>query len=133
MTYDMMPAGHELDTLIAVKVMGLHKELEEGFGPGMFDVWRTAKGYKCSQHGPPPYSTSIEAAWTLTERLKEHESQNGLFRLEYDKVNKTWWAGFPLFSPPQRTDTGFPSSRAFAVAETAPLAISRVALMVSEK
>lgn len=100
-----MPAGRELDALIAEKVMGLKVdyEFDEVLEPRVpflvdkYDEW----GYL------PNYSTDIAAAWQVVERFESHCTMNN--------VHGIWECYLPDF--------------AIGKDKTAPLAICRAALL----
>lgn len=100
-----MPAGREMDTLIVEKVMGLKVdyEFDEPHVPSLrdkYDEW----GYL------PNYSTDILAAWEVVEELKGLKPI-----LNYDPQSQKWY---------MRLNGG-----SYCSADTAPLAICRVALL----
>ena len=75
MSQNKVEAGKDIDTLVAEKVMGLHKVVEPaGFAPTECDVWRSAAGGKVSEFHPPRYSTDIAAAWKVWEKMKANET-----------------------------------------------------------
>ena len=124
---DSVTAGREMDALIAEKVMGLKPCTK----------WVQAAGGSLSQihistncDVPPPdecydvqgawikkYSTSIEAAWEVFERI-ESTSRN---LHQYGESKKEWGCGFYGNGDP-------PNEIAHSYAPTAPLAICRAAL-----
>jgi hypothetical protein len=63
----------------------------------------------------PPYSTSIEAAWLIVERMRGH----CVFELRAGSADRLYWARF---------HSSWVASVVEAIAETAPLAIVRAAL-----
>jgi hypothetical protein len=69
MTNNTQAPGRDLDVLVATKVMGWVR-LDDGVDPHTsepFERWRRSDGSKYS--GIPSYSTSIEAAWEVVEKL----------------------------------------------------------------
>lgn len=68
MNVDQMTAGPELDEIIAIKVMGLHKVMGESCKEGA--VWKDRRGLKVSGHRPPRYSTDMGDAWEIVEELR---------------------------------------------------------------
>jgi hypothetical protein len=106
--------GRELDALIAEKVMGLKVdyEFDEPRIPSLadrYDEW----GYL------PNYSTSIEAAWEVVDKVYIHS----LRRVVSDGPDKpALWQAFV-----------YADSYLSGIAETAPLAICRAALMAVMK
>ena len=118
MNTDEMPAGSEMDALVAEKVMGSVP----------CDKWRTLTAYppqwikgkaECEHaicyplEGPPNYSTSIAAAWKVVEKIRE----------DYEPRIELWDEGWEV-TILTGTDRGSASGRAL----TAPLAICRAAL-----
>lgn len=59
----------DIDIAVAVKVMGLHKVMEEGFWPNSGWVWRNAAGAKVAEGSAPRYSTDIKLAWTILDKF----------------------------------------------------------------
>ena len=114
---DTMPAGREMDALVAEKVMGLRIDrclsLSEPY------VWE-------SHHGPqkiPNYSTSIAPAWGVREMV----SALGLGEmLIYRRFDGTWVA----YQATGCADYDFGDWS--VIADTAPLAICRAALKACE-
>ena len=76
---DSYDAGEELDSLIAEKVMGWHKENRphDWGGGDTADFWLTADGktpYPTTRWGQVGYfqpSTDIAAAWQVVEKLRK--------------------------------------------------------------
>lgn len=111
MNIDAIPAGRELDAMVAEKVMG----------------WRAVGGHKgvpsdpqCTVHVEVPrYSTLISCAWEVVEKLQEtsilehleqRDGDEGKYVVQFcAKPNEAWW-------------------HEHAYADTAPLAICRAAL-----
>lgn len=64
---ETLTAGRELDVEVASKVMGIPRTVDSG------------RWYIDGRHTtePPPYSTSIAAAWQVVERLKADWNQKG--------------------------------------------------------
>ncbi len=99
-----MPAGNKIDMLVELDVFG----------------W--PKGYDDARD-IPPYSTDINAAWKVVEKLRE----DGLYlTMNADAFS----AGYPQFNPGSGWWCSFKYS---ALAETAPLAICRAALLARGK
>ena len=99
-----MPAGREMDALVAKNVMKLEFPVYE------FD------GYK-HQYKPKPYSTNIAAAWEVVDKINSQES---LYNFELSKDDKSWMCEW------WSKETQEPI---WATADTAPLAICRAALL----
>lgn len=115
-----MPAGIEMDAVIAVKIMGFPIiELENSPCPycGDDDMWHGRNRSRCTDcnrwiYSPyKNYSDDIADAWEVLEVLGEKEaalSYRGVF----------WFCNF-----------GNQDNYEYSQAETAPLAISRAALL----
>jgi hypothetical protein len=127
-----LPAGRELDALVAEKVMGWkyrqsspdpkkHFCREYGNDAGWWlkpSMTPGAKHWACATCSPPPaYSTDIAAAWEVTEKLAED------FMLVYAVAHAGWRARFEHAE-------GWWKGEAYA--DTAPLAICRAALAALE-
>jgi len=128
---DEMPAGRELDALVAEKVMGwcitAWNDGEPWGNREVFPPFEPINGIPadcdCISHSeagePPHYSTDIAAAWEVIE--KAFRSGFGLTYLEY-------------LEPPQwHCNSGLPCDEfgcdeLCATANTAPLAICRATL-----
>ncbi len=72
-----MKAGRELDELVAEKVMGMHKKIGNhggmmGSRSGYFDAWIESNGERYGRDAPP-FSTDIEAAWQVVEKVRNIE------------------------------------------------------------
>lgn len=127
MDADTIPAGRELDALVAEKVMGLaYVRRVEGqaawvtgrdwVDPGDYTYgegkWGTLVLYRV-----PDFSTDIAAAWLVVERMAQSDRN---LRLSLDRFGgDPWWCEF--------ADEAY-TIGAQAVADTAPLAICRAAL-----
>lgn len=101
-----LEAGRELDALVAEKVMGWTVALEDR---GPCRVWRPHENSAERSQPIPPYSTSIEAAWEVVEKMRQREFGFSL--------NDAWIAWF-LAAPNEYQ----------ADADTAPHAICLAAL-----
>lgn len=119
-----MKPGRELDALIAEKVMGYKridfkdlKHLENEDSP---HIWVDPDGFK---HGcSPPFSTSIEAAWEVVEKLQS----NGGFVFEFKSSEKFVQAVFNHLLP--TPETLWRGSTVWTEKVTAPHAICLAAL-----
>jgi len=101
-----MEPGRELDTAIALHIMGYEKSrMQSGF---------VRKG-NCAAL-PKPYSTDIAAAWEVAEKMHADGRYN--LALEWYTQEKEWGADFD--------EWGVTSQ---CCAKTAPLAICRAALL----
>lgn len=114
MTIDDMPAGPEMDRLVAEKVMGWHARGFDGKRHDWYDGHDFIRGW--SYWNP---STNIAHAWeVVVERMRDHSRFfNVCQRLEVCWCEVVDYEGMPL----DRTK-----------AETAPLAICRAALKALE-
>jgi hypothetical protein len=137
-----MPAGREMDALVAEKVMGCKVShlpfpggqervscgCRNGEHPGPHDntdpVWDDILAY---------YSTDIAAAWKVVEKLRGELSWADGFQLSQSALGQEW-QNFP--EAPQNgyaaTFTNGYENEASATAETAPLTICRAALKAVE-
>ena len=115
---DTMPAGREMDALVAEKVMGAvcscdTKPRENAYGDSFY----------CAIHGIDlmgsvrHYSTSITTAWEVVEKLRP-----GAFHMEYRSDVDDYYVYFV-----HRRNKGS------AFADTAPLAICRASLLVASR
>ena len=150
--------GRELDMLIAEKVMGFQRVekpyIEEDVDGQVYrgiDVdWFTPEGRwiadpETNTDKIPPYSTYIDAAWEVVERVNEYAEQthdrepidwdNLLFQLQLVKWGDSWCAAFDAPRTEHEDDWyalkdfgGEGNQQYAARAETAPLAICRAAL-----
>lgn len=118
-----MPAGRELDRLVAEKVMG---QMWQGGSP--------IPNYDGRWPWPPPYSTDIAAAWLVANKLGERWFVD-IGCLPGDcagNPNPKWearfWDAEPCISGGVGHVSGLEEFKARG--ETAPLAICRAALAV---
>jgi len=118
-----MPAGSEMDALVAKEVMGYSVDFEEYHGTAGEGrrVWFvvTKKDDQLSRSAIAKYSTDVEAAWKVAKKMK---SSGDVLSLEHRNMiddapgTAIWTAWF------RRTDE-------FARAGTPSLAICRAALL----
>ena len=118
MNYDDMPAGPEMDALVAERVMGEIVSSGDKIVP--------VNGWEACRY-IPEYSSRIEAAWEVVEKLIERRLYMRVMACEgieysFDMNIKTFWRvelkeGQAI--EPHITATSF---------DTAPLAICRAAL-----
>lgn len=116
-----LPAGRELDALIASKVMGwLHvgRGITSFADATLLPFDHGRRDGSTPFEPVPPYSTDIRAAWAVVERVR-HLSQESSTRLEHE--GELWHATFSTLD-----------FLAQASGETAPLAICRAALKAAE-
>ena len=143
MNVDEMPAGQELDALVAKRVMGLPPE--KWYPPcGLYHQTDDAefdKGYGwsgwCYTCGtsikdvpslPPCYSTNIAAAWQVLEKMYA--------QTPHAKVLRIWkWDAFQDGRVHHRGPWAcqYGEGHHFEYGDTAPLAISRAALRAIER
>jgi hypothetical protein len=110
MKIDDMPAGREMDALIAEKVFGLevYRSKRDWIQTGMPHMaeWSEAVGYPAYWHPPfelatyvPEYSTNLIAAWEVVGELKNYDYWLNLtFEMTYfpseDKTRMAWQVNF---------------------------------------
>jgi len=116
---DTLPAGRELDALVAERVMGWSNISRGADGDDAYG-WNASLSGHVPPHGRiqiPKYSTNIAAAWEVVEK-----------RLSTDGHFAFWpsVAGFSVAYHGIRTWDSEPVWEVWA--ETAPLAICRAAL-----
>jgi hypothetical protein len=130
MDIDLMPAGREMDALVAEKVMGEPKPIIVDDWDSVFSRWldgcpiespKEAWLEACLyEHGdtqewiPRPFSTDIAAAWQVMEKLKDK------FFCGIEFCGDCWQASM------QEREGGLDYVEGNA--DTAPIAICRVAL-----
>jgi hypothetical protein len=102
-----LPAGRELDALVAEKVMGIC------VSTGWEDIYPVVAGVTCVTNPIRPYSTDIAAAWEVVEKALAPKGYNVGPLYE----GNGWWVV---------QDAG--CGMEIAIAETAPLAICLAAL-----
>lgn len=120
-----MPAGREMDALVAEKVMGepkpiyVHPNLHIEYPKeSTLGNWRC---YNIYEHGdvcewnPLPFSTDIASAWEVVEKL-------------CNKYHVSIWTDFTHYGTALRT-LGIDELVEVTAAPTAPLAICRAALL----
>jgi Phage ABA sandwich domain len=126
--WDTLPAGAELDMMVAEQVLGKKRgrcpgaieETDGGFVcDSCFRSWDFGEELK-AEHDfvPDPYSTSITAAWALVERYQLHVGPG--YSVEHEK----WIAGVSGWT---FEGIGDEDGRG----DTAPVAICRAALEVA--
>ncbi len=94
-----MPAGPELDTLIAEKVMGIY------------------------QHFPPKYSTDIEAAWAVLDHLNCGVNLSRTRGTNSDSSSRVFWSCELIFGL-RRFCSGECKTAALAICRAALLAVT---------
>jgi len=119
-----LPAGRELDVLVAKKVMGWTKPKGGRRDPltGKRPVWRELP---FEYVDTPHFSTDIAAAWEVVEKFAGQVTIQGPISVgfnEGESYPKCWTVGF--------TKNAWNNIR--CEAETAPLAICRAALRAVE-
>lgn len=117
---DEMPAGREIDLLIAEQLFGwrdLEWREEKNIHELGVRTWSPTGYYgKGPQHEcylTHRYSTKIEDAWLVVEKLRERISDEILLGYGCDKAIGLWACAFGIYE---------------VTADTAPLAICRAAL-----
>lgn len=70
---DTMPAGHEMDALVAERVMGWTREecIIDGQSLGLWFRKPGTTGERGLFSGCPHYSTDIKDAWAIVEKLRD--------------------------------------------------------------
>lgn len=115
-----MPAGRELDAIVASRVMGwASADVDTAM------LCASGSIAACSEMTTghvPDYSTDIAAAWLVVERIHEHGHAITVERWLGNPELGKWSAAFTLENG---HDTGQ------CVAESAPLAICRAALVAA--
>lgn len=121
-----MPAGRELDILIAEKVMGEPKPTYTHEHVDVFSiVYSEGKSWCCypdffkgdiCEWSPKPFSSSILLAWEVVEKMGPSYELKAIHHPSGTVHRATFWRGM----------MGFPVE-----AETAPLAICRSALLTT--
>lgn len=116
-----LPAGKEIDALIAEKVMGFTiSETDLGGNPGKFITFNNGATQIC--YSVLNYSLNISSAWDVVEKMQDKFS----FVLSYDDPpsddEHKWSCEFFYKGDPAYIDHE-------VYAPTAPLAICRVALL----
>ncbi len=126
MNINTMPAGRELDALVATKVMGwrtAHFDASYGkwIGVPLDDYWEDV----------PAYSTDLAAAWPLLDRfgfVVGPHFQAG-WSTDPSGMPRDGWFVFRDWESSVRSTFDEDSDRwALAIAETLPLALCRAAL-----
>ena len=105
-----IPAGKELDELIAEKVLGWKRMPHWWTPPGR----ATDGGFA----NPPAFSTDITAAWAVVEHYPE-----------YISLHKRAYPNMLPYEVNIRAGAGFPHNLFIAEGETMPLAVCRTALL----
>lgn len=126
---DAMPAGREMDALVAEKVMEWstwYDNRVELYPPEGSEENRgrwTKRGGILMPALIPSYSTSIADAWLVVEKIKGSSDQD-LFTIQQEDMHPGLWeAGWMEYLP---YEGGY--LKLSSVAATAPLAICRAAL-----
>ncbi len=119
--YDSLPAGAELDQLVAERVLGQKAGILNG-------KCRVIPDYGCClTHGEMfAPSTCVQDAWKVVMHLRATR----FFAINltaHTKITGSWMAGCDDLGDAREDD--FEMMNVCAIADTAPLAICRVALM----
>jgi hypothetical protein len=146
-----MPAGPELDALVAERVMGCQpKKSWNGYDCGCGNAFRrphsdellhedkchSHSGLNCDGAALAGYSTDIAAAWEVVEKFRIAVAKLKHWNYETRVYREAWWAK-PLAPTANGVDggQGHTDSEIWfeegdeASGETAPLAICRAALL----
>ena len=115
MNYDEMPAGREMDALVAEKVMGWRLDASCGYSTWMGGK-ADSRGMRWTIDGWKP-SADIAAAWGVVEKVRE----------EFRYVSVTAGNGWSCSAWDVEKAKRLREVHAFA--DTAPLAICRAALL----
>ena len=125
-----MPAGREMDALVAEKAMEWtlkpHEIKDEPYHPLKF-IGFTENGAHVS--GLPCFSTDIVSAWKVANKFGfviGPEWSGG-----FDSVRIGWAVYKDWLNAAQDTASEDSDALALAIAKTAPLAISRAALIIT--
>jgi hypothetical protein len=119
-----MPAGPELDALVAKEVIGYMVDFEEDRrpGPAGHRVWFiVVKGERVRRAAIPKFSTDIDAAWKVAAKMRSRGEELSLHNenmVEGAPGTAAWTARF------RKADE-------FATAATPSLAICRAALLAT--
>jgi len=114
-----MPAGCEMDALVAEQVMGWHPIKDDEIGLW----WKVPENQNPSGFGsedaPPPYSTHIEFSWEIVEKI--HLLDDRYLTETQNDGEQIRWGVYQFMSDGSVTEL-------VLGADTAPLAICRAAL-----
>lgn len=113
-----MPAGREMDALIAERVMGW--EIHPHKTHYIHNDGKTGYFVPCGEFQP---SEDIAAAWQVVERMRYKNFYSQHTDLTLASENEEWWSWTFIDHNPL---AGYSEK---ATAETAPLAICRAALL----
>lgn len=119
---DSMPAGREMDAMVAERVMGWKLNMGgrvvrpdgSSFKGPVEDRWLDPNPHY-QQYSLAPYSTDIAAAWKVVEKMLELD-----FHCVLGARSRSAYACYFTKDPHAKTETDYTSS--------APLAICRAAL-----
>ncbi len=124
-----MKAGHEMDVLIAEKVMGWHKFIDHSYSENNVMWYAVENGYASYQDAVDTFgscvgwspSTELDDAWRVAEKVLAMDIGIDVSRMPNSKL---WHAAL------YRMDDGEYMAKAddMVEAETAPLAICLAAL-----
>lgn len=116
---DTMPAGPEMDRLVAVKVMGWQKPIADAAHRGnRIGPWYAGGGtWHCD-----PFSTDIAHAWEVVEKLTVWEHYRSGLDIELWTEGGFWKCYF------RRRDKDDKKQSTSVLEDTAPLAICKAAL-----
>jgi hypothetical protein len=126
-----LPAGPELDALVAEKVMGWQNVQSAdrlvwlGWPPGVPMVLNYPNGYSGAEN-IPPYSTDIAAAWQVVEKMERTPFVWRCPKPEEDRPQSG--SGLTLRRAADGWTVAFQMRGRVGTGDTAPLAIVRAAL-----
>ena len=129
MRIDEMPAGKEMDALLAEKVMGWGIEVNPIFEGGIGLQVSPGTTKAIAMFAP---STDIAAAWEVAGQLTKIQCGDDFYAFEITKKHYGWWVRVkhPLWMG-IHNELGKNHEMYQAHADTAPLAICRCALKVA--
>lgn len=122
-----MPAGRELEAMVAECVMGWEYFGQQSMGPPIFRIPSPA-GFRTSDS--PSFSEEIAAAWVVVEAMRAKGYGFEIWARDSEDIplqnGEAWAAEFTL-------PGGFLTDRRWkGSADSAPLAICRAALLATE-
>ena len=123
-TTTTLPAGRELDALVAEKVMGWVRGRRYGNGNGEWIIDGKTSVSR-TWDSTPSYSTSIAAAWEVVEKMRNtKEAPDETYWVLTDCAGSGWRAEILQVL----TENDAPHQVAYGVGDTLPLAICLAAL-----
>lgn len=113
-----MPAGREMDILVAEKVMGWTRKYVGEFGN---QIWDSPSQGAYLEDAIPNYSTDIASAWEVVEKMKEEGFQFVIGTSELFGKPVRYFVEF------KKEGTAFSHNRVYT--DTVPLAVCRAAML----